>query len=134
MYARIGADDDITAPLLERGFREWSTSPEMVCDRELEPRDPPDRVSLRFADSPADIAAYARIVAEAFAHLMLPEAIALESIDHPREFLADDCVVALAEIDGEPVAGAQVVLFDQARAGYVGWVACRGFGAGAWPR
>lgn len=132
--ARIGADDDITHGLLDCGFREWSTSPEMVCEYALEPRDPPVGVSVRFADSPADISAYARVVGEAFAHLHLPEAVAIESVDHPDEFLAEDCVVALAEIDGTPVAGAQVVLLDDGRSAYVGWVSCtdaaRGRGLG----
>ena len=58
----------------------------------------------------------------------------LAGVDHPDAFLAEDCVVSLAEIDGEPVAGAEVLLFDNGRAGYVGWVSCadaaRGRGLG----
>ena len=88
--ARVDVDDDITDLLLERGFREWATSPEMVCEHALEPRPAPDGVTVRFASAPADIAAYARVVAEAFAHLMLPEDISLAAIDHPDEFLAAD--------------------------------------------
>jgi ribosomal protein S18 acetylase RimI-like enzyme len=138
VYARQGADDDITEQLLTRGFREWSTSPEMVCDHPLDPRDPPPGVTLRWADSPTDITAYAHIAAEAFAHLYVSEAAALDGIDHPAEFLAHDCVVALAEIDGVPVAGAQVVLAGEGAgnnaAGYVAWVSCadaaRGRGLG----
>jgi ribosomal protein S18 acetylase RimI-like enzyme len=132
--ARVGADDDITGVLLERGFREWSTMPEMVCERALESRDPAAGVTVRFASTPADIAAYARIAAEAFAHLMLPEAIARAAIDHPDEFLGDDSMVALAEIDGTPVAGAQAVLLRGGETAYVSWVACtdaaRGRGLG----
>lgn len=132
--ARVGVDDDINELLLERGFREWATSPEMVCEHPLEPRDPPAGVTVRLAASPADITAFARIAAEAFAHLHLPEAVAINSVDRPDAFLGDDCAVALAEIDGTPVAGAQVVLFDQGRIGYVGWVSCandaRGRGLG----
>jgi ribosomal protein S18 acetylase RimI-like enzyme len=132
--ARIGEDDDLTDVLLERGFREWSTTPEMVCEQALEPRDAPDGVHVRFASTADDIAAYARIVAEAFAHLMLPEDIALEAIDHPAEFLGDDSVVALAEIDGTPVAGAQAVMLRGGEMAYVSWVGCsnaaRGRGLG----
>ena len=40
VYTRVGADDDLTEQLLLRGFREWTTTPEMVCDTELEARDP----------------------------------------------------------------------------------------------
>jgi ribosomal protein S18 acetylase RimI-like enzyme len=132
--ARVGVDDDVTDRLLERGFREWSTSPEMVCDHALEPRDAPAGVTVRLAASPADIAAYAGVVAEAFAHLMLPPEIARAAVDHPDEYLADDSVVALAEIDGTPVAGAQAVWFDGGEIAYVSWVGCadaaRGRGLG----
>jgi ribosomal protein S18 acetylase RimI-like enzyme len=132
--ARVGPDDDITAHLLERGFREWATSPEMVCEHALDPRDPPADVTVRFADSPADISAYARVVAEAFAHLLLPQDVALGAVDHPKEFLTDQSVIALAEIDGAPVAGAQAVFFGGGEIAYVSWVACtdaaRGRGLG----
>jgi hypothetical protein len=139
VYARQTVDDDISELLVGRGYRDWATTPEMVCEHELGPRDPGAGVTVRFADSPADISAYARIAAEAFAHLQVPEAATLDGVDHPDAFLADDCAVALAEIDGTPVAGAQVVLVDADRngdrtAGYVAWVSCtdaaRGRGLG----
>jgi ribosomal protein S18 acetylase RimI-like enzyme len=89
---------------------------------------------VRFASSPADISAYADVVAEAFAHLMLPPDIARDAVDHPDEYLADNSVVALAEIDGAVVAGAQAVSFGGGDIAYVGWVACtdaaRGRGLG----
>jgi len=133
VYTRVDTDDAVTAQLLERGFIELSTTPEMVCDQPIESRPAPNGVTVRFATSPADISAYARIAAEAFAHLMLPKAITLEAIDHPDQYLADDCVVSLAEIDGVAVAGAQLVLFADGRA-YVAWVSCadaaRGRGLG----
>jgi len=134
VYTRVDSDDDLTKHLVDRGFREWATTPEMACEHELEPRDPPSGVTVRLAATPADISAYARIAAEAFAHLLLPEAATLEAVDRPDAFLGDDCAVALAEIDGEPVAGAQVVLFDDNRDAYVAWVSCtdaaRGRGLG----
>lgn len=134
VHARIGIDDDLTKGLLDRGFREWTTSPEMVCDRPLEPRDPPPGVTVRRADSPADISAYARVAAEAFAHLHLPHEAAVSGVDHPDEYLADDSYVVLAELDGVPVAGAHVLLFDADLSGYVAWVSCadaaRGRGLG----
>jgi ribosomal protein S18 acetylase RimI-like enzyme len=133
VYTRVGTDDDLTAQVLERGFVELTTTPEMACDNPVGSRAAPAGVTVRFANSPADISAYARIAAEAFAHLMLPQAITLDAIDHPDQYLADDCVVSLAEIDGIPVAGAQLVLFADRRA-YVAWVACadaaRGRGLG----
>ena len=133
VYTRVGIDDDLTEQMLERGFVELTTTPEMVCDAPVGSRSTPADVSVRFASTPADISAYAHIAAEAFAHLLLPEAITLDAIDHPDQYLADDCVVSLAEIDGVAVAGAQLVLFADGRA-YVAWVACadaaRGRGLG----
>ncbi len=134
VFTRVGADDDITELLGEQGFREWATSPEMVCDHALEAREPAPGITVRFADSPADISAYARIAAEAFSHLHLPPSAAYDGLDHPDVLLAGDCVVALAEQNGEPVAGAQVVLLGDEPLGYVGWVSCadaaRGQGLG----
>lgn len=139
VYARDEVDDDLTERLVAHGYREWATTPEMVCEHELHRRDPAAGVTVRFADAPADISAYARVAAEAFAHLAVPPAAALDSVDHPAAFLSDDCAVALAEIDGTPVAGAQVVLVGADRrgnyaAGYVAWVSCtdaaRGRGLG----
>jgi ribosomal protein S18 acetylase RimI-like enzyme len=133
VYTRVGADDDITAQLLERGFVELTTTPEMICEHELEKRDPAAGVTVRLAESPADVSAYARVAAEAFAHLMLPTSVTLDAIDHPDAYLGDDCMVSLAEIDGAVVAGAQAVLFADRRA-YVAWVSCadgaRGEGLG----
>jgi ribosomal protein S18 acetylase RimI-like enzyme len=106
----------------------------MVCEQALEPRPAPAGVTVRWASTPADISAYARVVAESFAHLMLPEDVSLAAIDNPDEFLGPDSVVALAEIDGAAVAGAQAVSFGGGEIAYVSWVACadaaRGQGLG----
>jgi len=133
VYTRVGTDDALTEQMLPRGFVELTTMPEMVCAAALEPRDPPAGVTVRFMSTPADVTAYAQVAAEAFAHLMLPEAMTFEAINQPGIYLADDCIVALAEIDGVVVAGAQAVLFADGR-GYVAWVSCadaaRGRGLG----
>jgi len=134
VHTRIGIDDDLTEQLLERGYREWTTTPEMVCEHQPEPRDPPAGIVVRFASSPADITAYANIAAEAFAHLHLPRDACVDAVDRPGPYLADNSVVALAELDGVPVAGAHVLLFDRDESGYVAWVSCsdaaRGRGLG----
>jgi ribosomal protein S18 acetylase RimI-like enzyme len=133
-WLRVGLDDDLGAVLTARGFQELSQSPEMVCAGPLEARLPPAGVSVRFAESPADVTAYARIAGEAFAHLMVPAEVTSTEIDNPDVMLGSDCIIGLAEIDGVPVAGALVVLFGPEPLGYVGWVACadaaRGNGLG----
>ncbi len=134
VFARVGADDDVHEQLAARGFREWAQTPEMVCDHVLDAREPPTGITVRLATSAQDVAAYAQIAGRAFTHLMVPEEQTQATIDNPDVLLGRDCVVALAELDGSPVAGALVVLFDNDSSGYVGWVACldeaRGRGLG----
>jgi ribosomal protein S18 acetylase RimI-like enzyme len=133
-WVRIGADDDLNTALLERGLREFSQTPEMVCEHVLEDREPPAGVTVRLAETPADVRAYAEIAGEAFAHLMIPAEITTKTIDHPDVMLGSDVMIALADLDGEPVAGACVVMVGDQPEGYVGWVSCldkaRGNGLG----
>ena len=121
---RVGTDDDITEVLLDRNFREWSQTPEMICEQPLPVREPPRGRAGPARETPADVADYARIAGEAFTHLMLPAEMTVRTVDRPDVMLAPDCVIALADLDGEPVAGALVVLFGAEPLGYVGWVAC----------
>jgi ribosomal protein S18 acetylase RimI-like enzyme len=134
VMARVGTDDDLNAELATRGFQEWALTPEMICDHPLEPREPPGGVSLRLAGSGEDVAAYADIAGKAFKHLSVPEAITRDAVDNPAVMLGPDCIIALADLHGKPVAGALVVLNGPEPVGYVGWVACldaaRGRGLG----
>jgi GNAT superfamily N-acetyltransferase len=134
VFTRVGADDDLSEVLTARNYQEWSQSPEMVCERPLEAREPPAGVTVRFASSAADVAAYASIAGKAFTHLSMPEDLTRAAMDNPDVWLRPDCAIALAEVDGAPVAGASVALFGREPAGYVGWVACldeaRGRGLG----
>ena len=117
-----------------RGFVEYSTSPEMVCDARLEDRNPPDGVHVRLATTAADVAAYAAIAGHAFRHLSFPEEITRDAVDNADVMLDPRVAVALAELDGRPVAGACSLLVGDEPNGYVGWVAChddaRGRGLG----
>ena len=60
----------------------------------------------------------------------MPEAITATTMDNPEVMLAPEVAIALADIDGKPVAGACSILFGEEPNGYVGWVACRDRGAG----
>jgi len=125
-----GLHDELTG----RGFAEFSTSPELVCEARLEDRPPPDGVVVRLATTAADVRAYAEIAGHAFRHLHLPEAITRDAIDNPRVMLEAGVAIALADVDGRPVAGACSILVGPEPNGYVGWVAClddaRGKGLG----
>ena len=134
VFTRVGADDDLYDELTARNYHEFSQSPEMVCEQALDAREPPDGVTVRLASSAADVAAYASIAGKAFTHLSMPENLTRDAIDNSEVMLGSDCVIALAEVDGSPVAGASAMLFGREPAGYVGWVACldeaRGRGLG----
>ena len=121
-------------PLTARGFVEFSTTPEMVCEGRLDDRTPPDGVVVRLAETADDVHTYAEIAGHAFRHLHLPEDITRDAIDHPDVMLDAGVVIALADLDGRPAAGASSMIFGAERAGYVGWVAClddaRGKGLG----
>jgi len=133
-FARVGVDDDLNDELTKRGFREWAQTPEMICEQRLVDREPGEGVSVRLATTARDVAAYASIAGKAFTHLATPEEVTRHEIDNPDAMLRHDCVIALAEVNGKPVAGASVVLFGAEPLGYVGWVACldeaRGRGLG----
>jgi GNAT superfamily N-acetyltransferase len=134
VFARVGADDDLNDELTARDYHEWSQSPEMICEHPLEAQEPPAGVTVRMASSAADVTAYASIAGKAFTHLSMPEELTRDAIDNPDVMLGSDCAIALAEVDGAPVAGASVALFGSEPVGYVGWVACldeaRGRGLG----
>jgi GNAT superfamily N-acetyltransferase len=125
--ARIGADDDITAALVELGFQEYAQTPEMVCEARLADAEPSEGVTVRLAATPADVREYAEIAGEAFRHLGMPTELTRDAIDNADVMLAPEVAIALADVDGKPVAGACSILFgaEAEQAGYVGWVACR---------
>jgi len=133
VYARTD-DRALHDELTSRGFSEYSTSPEMVCESRLEPAAPPDDVVVRLAETPGDVHDYAVIAGHAFRHLQIPEEITQAAVDNPAVMLEPRVAIALAELEGRPVAGACVILVGDEPNGYVGWVAClddaRGRGLG----
>src|SRR5262249_41013000 len=58
-------------------------------------------------------------------HLMIPAEVTTATLDNPDVMLGSDVVIALADLNGEPVAGACVVMVGDQPEGYVGYVACR---------
>ena len=134
-FSRIGADDDIAAVLLARGFTEYATTPEMVCEDPLAARPDPTGFRVRLARTPADVLAYAAVAGEAFAHLGMPAESVQHALERHERLLVPEVAVAVAESgDGKIVAGAMSVLLGPDANGYVGWVACadsaRGHGLG----
>jgi hypothetical protein len=134
VFARVGADDELTEVLETRGFREYGLTPEMVCDRELSVPSPAPEVSLRLARDASDVSDYARVASKAFVDVGMLEEPLRALLDNPDALLTPEVAVAVAELRGEVVAGAMSVLVGDAPHGYVGWVAClseaRGYGLG----
>lgn len=130
VFARVDVDDDIADLLTEKGYTEYTRTPEMVCSAALPEREPGDGVGVRLAETAEDVAAYAAIAAKAFTDLGLLEDPLRELLDAPDALLQPDVAVSLAEVDGTPVAGALSVLVGAERNGYVGWVACLPEGRG----
>jgi ribosomal protein S18 acetylase RimI-like enzyme len=134
VFVRADVDTELYQELINRGFIEYARSPEMVCEDRLEDRTPPPGVDVRLAESADDVRAYAEIAGHAFRHLSIPESITCEAIDNAGVMLGSKVAVALADLDGRPVAGACSILVGDAPNGYVGWVAClddaRGRGLG----
>jgi ribosomal protein S18 acetylase RimI-like enzyme len=133
-YLRSGVDDDLAADLTARGFHEFGDTPEMVCEERLDHRPPPAGITVRLAQEAADVEAYARVASKAFVDLGFLEGALFAQLNRPGALLHPDVAVSLAELDGEPVAGALSVLVGEQRDGYVGWVSClaeaRGRGLG----
>jgi hypothetical protein len=105
--AYVRTDDQaLHDELTGRGFVAYSNSPEMVCESRLESRPLPDGIDVRLATTPDDVAAYAAIAGHAFRHLQFPEQITRDTVDNPEAMLDPRVVIALADLDGRPVAGA----------------------------
>jgi ribosomal protein S18 acetylase RimI-like enzyme len=132
-FARIGTDDDLAAVLLEQGWAEFGTTPEMVCEAALARVSDPEGFRIRLATTPDDVLAYAEVAGEAFANLAMPAESVRDALANPEHFLTSNAIVAVGERDdGAIVAGATAIMFaDKA---YVGWVAvandARGNGLG----
>ena len=137
VYARVGLDDDLTEHLLAAGLprvvddaRRWSAT------TRWSPASRRAGVTVRFADSPADISAYARDRGRGLRALArCPKRAALDAVDQPDAFLARRLRRSRSpRSTATPVAGAQVAAVRRRRIGYVGWVSCadaaRGRGLG----
>jgi ribosomal protein S18 acetylase RimI-like enzyme len=112
-----------------------ATAWEMVCETRLETRADPTGFRVRLAESAADVAGYASVAGEAFAHLAIPAEWLEATLSNPDALLADNIAIAIAEADDGPiVAGALSIVLGDEPNGYVSWVACadaaRGHGLG----
>jgi hypothetical protein len=128
IYTRVGADDDVTAALIDRGFVELTTLPEMLCEPPLDAQPDPDGFAVRLATTDSEVDGYARVAGEAFAHLAMPADVVQKVLTAPEALLGSDVALAVAEreSDGAIVAGAFAIVLDtdDGTTGYVAYVSC----------
>jgi ribosomal protein S18 acetylase RimI-like enzyme len=138
VYARVGPDDEVTALLVERGFLELATLPEMACEPPLDTKAAADGFVVRLATTEEEVAGYARVAGEAFTHLGMQADVVEQVLSTPGGLLASDIVLAIVErpSDGAVVAGAFAIVDTDGPEpmGYVAYVSCaddeRGHGLG----
>lgn len=134
VWTRAHADDALEAELTARGFLELVTVPAMVLEpADVAPVPALDGVTLRPVTTPADVAAYGRVMADAWSVYGVDHAATLAHFVAPESLLAPTRWAVLAW-DGEtPVAGA--ILYVSHDVGGIGWVGTvparhgRGYGA-----
>jgi len=127
-----GVDDDLRTAAEAAGLLVLRDSPQMACNAPVDGPPPAAGVTLRWAGTPADVEAFADLVDTAYQSLGAPAGAIRPSIVANERLLEPHLDIALALVDGEPVACAQL-LMSHGMAGvyYVGTLeAARGRGLG----
>jgi hypothetical protein len=105
-----GADDDLRAAAEAAGLLVMRDSPQMVCDGPIVSPSLTDGVELVWVDRPAQVAAFAELVDTSYQSLGAPAGAIRRSIVALDRLLDPHIETALALLDGEPVACAQLLL------------------------
>ena|SRR5437764_7565000 len=125
------ADEALEDAVRAAGLSHIADYPEMTCSAPLPEGEPPDGVELHPVHDAAQARDYWSLCERAYASLAFPQGL-FDSF-HAELLLRDDVGAWLARVDGEPAAGAMVVL--QGPVGMVAWVATldehRGRGLGS---
>jgi hypothetical protein len=107
---RAHADTDLREAGERAGLTPIGDGPGMVLDRRLPDVMPPPGVELRRVSSDDDVAAFGRIMGEAYATYGMPATVGPASFPHRDVLVAPHIATFLAVLEGEPVAGAMVVV------------------------
>jgi ribosomal protein S18 acetylase RimI-like enzyme len=105
-----GIDDDLRTAAEAAGMLVLRDSPQMVCEQALEPAVAPDGVTLRWAETVDDVDRFVEVVDTAYQSLGAPPGAIRPSVVARERVLEPHVETALAELDGEVVACAQLVL------------------------
>jgi ribosomal protein S18 acetylase RimI-like enzyme len=110
VHVRAHLDADLRAACERDGLTPMGDAPGMVLDRCLPDVAPPPGVELRRVSRDEDVAAFGRIMGEAYATYGMPAAVGPASFPHRDVLIAPHIAAFLAVLEGEPVAGAMVVV------------------------
>jgi hypothetical protein len=121
VWTRAHADDALEAELTARGFLELVTVPAMVLETAALSAVPPAAdVVLRPVTTLADVAAYGRVMADAWSVYGVDHAATLAHFVAPESLIAPTRWAVLAWRGDVPIAGA--ILYLSHDVGGIGWV------------
>lgn len=134
VWTRAHADGALETALAARGFLELVTVPSMTLDpADARPAPLPAGAELRLVATPADVEAYARVMADAWSVYGVDPASTAAHFVSAESLIAPTRWAVLAWQGGDPVAGA--ILYVSHDVGGIGWVGTlssahgRGYGA-----
>ena len=107
---RAHADADLAAAAAEAGLLAMGDLPAMVLERRLADAVPPHGIDLRPVTTPADAAAYGKVMGAAYATYGMPEDVMPAMLSGLDTLRAPHIVSFIARLDGKPVAGAMTVV------------------------
>jgi len=110
VHVRAHLDADLQASGERDGLTPMGDAPGMVLDRRPPDVAPPSGVELRRVSGDEDVAAFGRIMGEAYATYGMPATVGPASFPHRDVLVAPHIATFLAVLEGEPVAGAMVVV------------------------
>ena len=110
VHVRAHADADLRVASERAGLIPVGDGPGMVLDHRLPDVAPAPGVELRRVSGDEDVAAFGRILGEAYATYGMPATVGPASFPHRDVLVAPHIATFLAVLEGEPVAGAMVVV------------------------
>ncbi len=110
VIARAHADASLRAVAEAEGLRVFGDAPGMVLPRRLEAARAPDGVELREVATATDARSFAAVQGAAYATYGMPSDVAAAVVGQLDVLRAPHIASFLALVDGEPAAGAMVVV------------------------
>jgi ribosomal protein S18 acetylase RimI-like enzyme len=108
---RAHADDsDLREAAAARGMSPFGDPPGMILERRLADARPGDGVELRRVESEADATSFGRVMGEAYATYGMPVACGPAAVGSLAALRAPHIVTFLAQVEGQPAAGAMAIL------------------------